>query len=71
MQVLRLEIGTLAQHSVFFQPYGKGKLRQAGALQSAQHQKTLQSAQHQKALAAGLSWNYRRLAPNAIYFNKS
>ncbi len=36
MQVLRLKIGTLAQHSVFFQPYGKGKLRQAGALQSAQ-----------------------------------
>ncbi len=36
---LRLEIGTLAQHSVFVHPYGKGKLRQVGALQSAQLQK--------------------------------
>lgn len=36
--VVQLEIDTLDQHSVLFQPYGNGKLRQVGALQSAQHQ---------------------------------
>ena len=35
---LWLEIDTLDQHSVFFPPYGTGKLRQVGALHSAQHQ---------------------------------
>ncbi len=40
LEVVRLEIDTLDQHSVFFQPYGKGKLRQVGALQSAQYQNT-------------------------------
>ena len=38
MEVLRQEIDTLAQHSVFFQPYGKGTLRQVEALQSGQLQ---------------------------------
>ncbi len=38
MEAPRLVPGTVAQHSVFLVPYGKGKLRQVGALQNAQHQ---------------------------------
>ncbi len=38
MEAPRLVPGTVAQHSVFLEPYGKGKLRQVGALLNAQHQ---------------------------------
>ncbi len=38
MEAPRLVPGAVAQHSVFLELYGKGKLRQVGALQNAQHQ---------------------------------
>ncbi len=40
MDVLWLEIGTLAQRSAFVQPYGKGKLRQVGAVSKVRNIRT-------------------------------